>query len=150
MKQRRRVPHPVRVNDPKFRTRQQPAEQTDINGIVERARRGIAPTWINSRKPVYADLTQVPKDLLSAYKKIEAAEEAFISLPAKIRTAMDNNPLNLASWLEDPANREDAEYYGLLVKKEKPTPSPASPNPSSEEPSAPQQGKAKPGKKIEE
>lgn len=150
MKRRIRVTNPLHNHDPKFRTRQQPAEQTDINGIVERAKRGIMPTWINSRTPIYADMTQVPKDLLSAYKKIEAAEEAFMALPAKIRTQMDNSPLNLEAWLKDPANREDAEYYGLIVKKDKPasTPSPASPD--SEEDNAPPPTKKGAAKKIEE
>ena len=130
MKKRRRVTNPTFNHDQKFRTRQQPAEHADINGIVEKARRGIAPTWINSREPIYADMTQVPRDLLSAYQKIEAAETAFMALPAKIRTQMDNSPLNLEAWLSDPENRSEAERYGLIVKKEEPTPSPASPDPS--------------------
>lgn len=103
------------------------------------------PTWLNHRKPIFADMTQVPKDLLTAYQKIDAAEQAFMALPAKLRTSMDNNPLNLEPWLADPANRKEAEFYGLMEKRE-PTPSPASPDPEPEASAAPR----KAGKKIEE
>lgn len=155
MKIRRRVTNPISDQPPKYKTRQQPAEQTDINGIVERARRGITPTWINSRSPIFADMTDVPKDLLTAYQKIESAEEAFMSLPAKIRTQMDNNPLNLESWLSDPANRSDAEFYGLMMKKPEATPSPAEPAPGnhgadSDNTELPRSTKKKVEKKFEE
>jgi len=115
------IPH-----NPAAKTRQEPKASTDINRIVANARKGIAPQWINRRQPIYTDMTQVPKDLLSAYQRIEAAEAAFDALPSEIRHSLDHNPMNLPQWLQNPANRPLAEKYGLI--KEAPTPpSPASP-----------------------
>jgi len=137
MKKRKRSIHLSGFAKANHKTRQEPAGQTNINTIVEKVRRGIAPTWINHRAPIYADMTQVPKDLMSAYQKIQKAEEAFMALPAKIRTSIDNDPRNLESWLKNPENRPMAELHGLIVKQPDPTPSPADPGP-------------KPAKKAEE
>lgn len=112
------------IRSPAAKTRQEPKDSTDINRIVAAARRGIEPTWINRRMPVYADMTDVPKDLTEAYNKIKAAEEAFLSLPSECRRDIDNDPRRLPAWLRDPANRQLAEKHGLL------TPSPASPAPT--------------------
>lgn len=109
------------------KTRQEPKESTDINRIVANARRGIAPTWVNRRAPIYADMTEVPKDLMGAYQKIQAAEAAFDALPSEVRRDLDHNPSNLYGWLKNPANREMAEKHGLITAKA--PPSPASPVP---------------------
>lgn len=75
--------------------RQEPASQTDINEIIRRAKAGESPQWINQRQPVFGDVSELPKDLTSAYSQIERAEEAFYALPAKFRQALDNDPRNL-------------------------------------------------------
>lgn len=102
--------------NPAVRTRQEPKDSTDINKIVSAARRGTMPTWINRRAPIYADMTEVPKDLTQAYMKIQAAREAFDALPSDVRRDIDHDPLRLPQWLHDPKNREIAEKYGLVEK----------------------------------
>lgn len=91
-------------------------DKVNINKIIERARRtGIWPT--PNRSPIYADVSSAPKDLLSAFAVVESAKEAFMTLPAKLRRELNDDPRNLEPWLADEANAEQAEKYGLITPK---------------------------------
>lgn len=92
----RRIYHPK--NSPfasqKAVVQQHLAKEADINTIVERARRGIAPT--NLRSPgVYADVSQMPSDLTEAFAVVDSAWDSFMSLPAKAREELSNDPRRL-------------------------------------------------------
>lgn len=101
--------------EPDQLTRQEPAGQADINEIVRRARAGQNPSWLNHRTPVFADVSELPKDLTEAYVQVQRAEEAFAQLPAKFRAAIDNDPRKLFS-----APKELFEEHGLTLTPDEP------------------------------
>jgi phage internal scaffolding protein len=89
---------------------------SDINALMARyAKTKILPN-LNERQGVYGDFSQATT-LEEAFESVHAAVEAFNSLPAEVRKAMDNDPSKLELWLSDENNQEMAVKYGL---KEKP------------------------------
>lgn len=115
-KQRQRIHHPVSspFASPKAVVQQHMKQESDINQIVERARRGIPPT--NVRSPgVFADVSNTPQDLTAAFSQVESAWEAFNTLPARARDELSNDPRRLAS-----ANADFFIRHGLTVPKEEP------------------------------
>lgn len=93
-------------------TQQQFAEDADINTIVRRF--GLTGELPPARDiPQYGDFTHV-LDYQSALNAVIAADEAFMSLPAQLRSRFDNNPQNLLDFLHDENNREEARTMGLL------------------------------------
>lgn len=127
MRKRIRVTHPTSNPwaSPKAVVQTQFRRETDINQIVERARRGIAPT--NTRVPSYADFSDSPESLTDAFQRVEHALDAFEALPAKARLELNNDPRNLFK-----VDGEFFQRHGLTedVPPEAPTPSPEAPAPA--------------------
>jgi phage internal scaffolding protein len=97
------------------RAQQHHAEECDINTIVKRF--GITGKMpINQSEARYGDFTDAD-DYHTALNKIIAAEDDFMRLPADIRASFDNNPADLIGFLNNPANRDQAEKLGLLSAK---------------------------------
>lgn len=91
---------------------QQFLEESDINTIVERfGLNGEMPA--NVKAPVYGDFTGV-SDFQTAMNVVVAAQESFMSLPAKVRARFSNDPQQLLEFCSDEANREEARALGLL------------------------------------
>lgn len=126
---RRRVYHPGKspFASPKAVVQQHLAKEADINTIVERARRGIAPS--NVRNPgVYRDVSNMPSDLTEAFAVVDSAWDSFMSLPAKAREELGNDPRRLTKAPSDFFVR-----HGLInPPKESPGASPGSPGGSGE------------------
>lgn len=102
--------------EPKHVTQQQFKRECDVNEIVKRAQRGIAPAFLNNREARYGDFSNVPS-LAEAHSLVAAARDAFMELPAALRRELDNDPRNLSQLTQ-----EQAERYKLL--KERPEASP--------------------------
>jgi phage internal scaffolding protein len=80
------------------------------------------------RQGFYADVSEVP-DLTQALNIVQQAQQAFDSLPAKIRYEFHNDPSQLLKFISDPQNKERAIELGLIEKKQQevvPEPSTAS------------------------
>jgi len=93
---------------------QQFAEECDINTIVRRfGLTGELPQ--NLRMPVSGDFTQVG-DFHSAMNLVRQAEEGFMELPGELRARFHHDPGELLSFLDDPANRDEAVKLGLVQK----------------------------------
>lgn len=113
---RRRVTAPVgsKFASPKAVVQQHLAKDADINTIVAKAKRGIAPS--NARGPgVFADVSQMPKDLTEAFALVDQAWDSFSALPAKAREELDNDPRRLV--------KQGPEFFlrhGLMIPKEAP------------------------------
>lgn len=115
-------------------TQQQFVEESDINYIANRyGLTGELPQVLDL--PKYGDFTGV-FDFQTAQNTVRKALEQFMTLPAKLRTRFDNDPNKLLQFMEDPENRDEAEYLGLVNKRNAPTEPPPSPNVSAP-PSAP-------------
>lgn len=83
----------------------------DINTIVSKyLRTGELP---NARQEAYLDLIAVPS-YHDALNGVILAEEAFMALPAEVRTAFDNDPAKLIAEASDVKNRAKFIKLGLI------------------------------------
>lgn len=89
-------------------------EECDINTILQKFNiTGILPEAPLS--PRYGDFTGIG-DYHTALNRVIAAQEEFEALPAQIRARFDNDPAKLIEFLDDEANRPEAEKLGLVDK----------------------------------
>jgi phage internal scaffolding protein len=89
-------------------------EECDINTILQKfSITGILPEAPLS--PRYGDFSGVG-DYHTALNRVIAAQEEFEALPAQIRARFDNDPAKLIEFLDDEANRPEAEQLGLVEK----------------------------------
>lgn len=113
-RERRRVTNPKGsvFASPKAVVQNHFKNQSDINLIVERARKGIMPS--NVRQPgQYLDVSDTAHTLDEAFARVERAWEAFDSLPSGVRAELDNDPRKLLA-----AGKDFYEKHGLLMSKE--------------------------------
>jgi len=114
------------------RTKQSFRAQCDINTIVARARTTGLVEHVNSRPPVYGDVSSIP-DYQSALHVVIQAQDAFAALDSRVRERFHNDPALLMDFVRDPKNRDEAVFLGLVPKPVPPAP-PAPPVVSSTEP----------------
>lgn len=95
-------------------TQQSAKEETDINFIVERAKRGADISHVNPREPMYGDFTVIPRDLRECLVMVKKADEAFMALDASVRKRFDNDSSLMIDFLNDPVNRAEAVKLGLV------------------------------------
>lgn len=92
-------------------TRQSEAAEADINVVMERFMRTGQLPQTNHKQPRYGDAVAMPYD--KALMVVKQAEEAFMSLPAKVRKEFFNDPAELESFLSDSKNDARAVELGL-------------------------------------
>ena len=98
-------------------TRQEFADECDINTIMSRYEQAGAISHVNRAMPVYMDVTAVP-DLRGALDAMREATLAFQSLPAVVRREFDNDPQKFVDFAQDPANLEKMRDWGLAPAAE--------------------------------
>jgi phage internal scaffolding protein len=101
------------LNDEPSRTIQSEKDSCDINLIVSRFKTTGVMTNIAKGMPQYGDYSEVI-DYQSALNVVNAAEDAFMALPATVRKRFANDPGQMLSFLDDPANRDEAVKLGLV------------------------------------
>lgn len=94
-------------------TRQEFAEECDINTIMKKYDAYLSDPMKSVREPVYIDFTQAPETLLGFMQVIKQAETAFFNLPAVVRREFENDPVQFADFAADPANLEQMREWGL-------------------------------------
>lgn len=100
------------------RTKQQFAEECDINTIVRRFNlTGALPTDV--RVPQYADFEEAI-DFHTSMNAICLAHEAFDQMPSDVRYRFGNDPGVFVDFCNDPANVEEMIKMGLAVKRPDP------------------------------
>lgn len=92
-------------------------KECDVNEIIRKFKRTGQVSHLSHRQGFYADLSDVP-DLMGAFQQVEEARFAFSRLPAELRSRLGNDFRNLELYLRDPANREEAEKFGLLAGRQ--------------------------------
>lgn len=97
------------------RTKQQFKDECDINNIMKKYERNLMLDHVNRYGGQYADVTG-DVDYQTALNTIISAEEAFFSIPAKIRARFENDPQRFLEFVSDPSNREEMGKMGLLKK----------------------------------
>lgn len=101
------------LNDDPSMTQQQFADECDINHIMKRYEKTGEIVHRNSKQGVYADFSEI-KNYHEMMDQVLYAQEAFLTLPAKIRARFRNDPGQLLSFLDDSKNLKEAEELGLL------------------------------------
>lgn len=101
------------------RTQKHQAEGTETRAIVERYRStGI---WSRARiPPSYGDFTNAT-DYQNALNSVREAQEAFDSLPSRVRSRFNNRPEELIRFISDPGNITEAVDLGLIAPKREPS-----------------------------
>lgn len=119
----------------KGRTIQSEAEGCDINRMMATFQRtGQIPQ--STKIPHYGDFSNVV-DFIDAKNLVNEAEILFNSLPANVRTRFKNNPAEFLEFMNDEANKEEAEELGLIREPESdPEPTPSEPPETPEAPTA--------------
>ncbi|AXH77030.1 MAG: internal scaffolding protein [Microviridae sp.] len=105
-------------------TRQEFADDCDINIIMARYETTGVISHLNPAPPRYLDLTNVP-DLATALLVMNDAEAAFMTLPAKVRREFDNDPVKFVEFAEKGENLAQMREWGLAP------PAPVAPEPVS-------------------
>lgn len=136
------IPHPGIVCEGPSLTRQEFAEECDINNIMAKYETtGVINHW-NKVAPEYLDLSEGVPDLQAAMDVLQRAEAAFMTLPARTRLEFENDPKRFVAFAEDSANIQQMRDWGLAppapVVSVAITPAPgASPSTPAGEPGSP-------------
>lgn len=90
-------------------------EEADINVILDRF--GITGQMpVGLRAPTFLDFDGV-FDFRSAVEAIGMAEDAFMSMPARVRARFDNDPQKFVEFCSNDANAKEMEELGLTKEK---------------------------------
>lgn len=107
----------VRIIFPdKDRTKQQFKSESDVNNIVAKFRKTGLIDFVNRRSAQYADVSGL--QFQSAMDLVARANTLFHELPANIRDRFQNSPAQFFDFVNNPANREEAEALGVVKPKE--------------------------------
>lgn len=109
-------PVDLEFNEPS-RTRQEFADECDINVLMEKFEATGVVSHVNQRTAFHMDVTEVP-DLQVALDTVRAAQEAFMTLPARARAEFDNDAVRFVAYAQDPENSEQMVKWGLAVYPE--------------------------------
>lgn len=110
-------------------TKQAFKDECDINRIVQNYDvDGVLMQHVNPRHGVFMDVSEV-SDYRGAIEQVRAADEFFMTLPAKVRDAFENDVAAFLDAVTDPSQRERLEGLGVLPKAapEAAEPPPAAP-----------------------
>lgn len=128
--------NPVSVAVGPSLTRQEFAEECDINSLMKRYE--TYGTSVNGLRPdaqvagMYVDFCEMPNNLLDYLAMVKSAEQAFMTLPAGVRREFDNDPVGFVDFASNPDNIEQMRDWGLAP----PAKTPEMPAGSSQAPAA--------------
>lgn len=97
--------------------RQEFRDQCDINNILKQFKKTGIISHINAQREQgsYEDLPD-PMEYQDALNAVLEAQEAFSTLPSKVRTRFDNDPAKFLEFMSDPRNQEEAYDLGLAER----------------------------------
>lgn len=98
-------------------TKQSFKDECDVNNIMKKFEKTGLLTHTTKYQGKYADFTKVT-DYQSALNTVIEANDAFDSLPSKLRARFANDPAEFLAFVENPNNREEAKKLGLLKPEE--------------------------------
>lgn len=88
------------------------ADEADINNIMRRYEKTGTIPVPSGVEPRYLDCTDLPS-YQDAMNLLNAASEAFMSLPSRVRAEFENDPGRFVAFAEDPENLEQMRLWGL-------------------------------------
>ncbi len=95
-------------------TKQSFKSECDVNVVVRNHAQTGMWAHLNPAQPTYGDFTQAT-GLMEAEELMNAAQEQFDQLPAEVRSACRNNPIELLQRLASPADAQVLVDLGLPV-----------------------------------
>lgn len=101
-------------------TKQSFKDECDVNVVVRNHAQTGMWAHLNPLAPSYGDFSQAA-DLQTALRLVEEAQADFDQLPASVRSACRNNPVELLQHLADPAAAKALVDLGLPVETTSPT-----------------------------
>jgi phage internal scaffolding protein len=100
------------INDEPSLTQQQFKDECDINNIIRNyTQTGELP--LSNRVGQFLDVSHIT-DYQTALHTVMEAEQAFLQIPANIRTRFENSPQQLVDFLYDSKNKDEAIKLGLI------------------------------------
>lgn len=102
-------------------TRQEFAEECDINTIMQRYEAGGAVSHVNRHEPIYLDTTLYP-GLQASMDLFRQAAKEFNALPAKVRREFDNDPQKFVDFASKEENLPKMREWGLAEPEKVPDP----------------------------
>lgn len=93
-------------------TMQEFADECDINVLMSRYEKTGVLNHFARNQPSYIDLSEMP-DLHEALSMLDAAQSAFMTLPAHIRREFDNSPAEFVKFAQDEKNVDKMREWGL-------------------------------------
>ncbi|WNK14775.1 MAG: internal scaffolding protein [Microvirus sp.] len=111
-----RNPNRLRVGldtGPDSLTKQSCKSECDINNIIKQYQKTGILTHTTPYQPLYTELPP-STDYQDALNTIIQAEDAFNTLPAKVRDHFKNDPASFLAGLSDPALRPQLEEWGVF------------------------------------
>lgn len=95
-------------------TKQASRDECDINQIMRRYQKTGIVEHVNKYQGRYGDFLQVT-DYQTALNQVQAANDAFMSLPSSVRSRFDNDPAKFLEFMENPLNQAEMIKLGLAV-----------------------------------
>lgn len=107
-------PHTGEVSYPPSMTKQSHKDECDINNIIKQYKVTGMVTHIsaNARQGAYQDLP-APIEFQEALNIVAQAEQAFATLPSKVRDRFQNDPEAFLAFTSDPRNAKEMADLGL-------------------------------------
>lgn len=104
-------------------TRQEFADECDINKIMASYEKTGVISHQNQRQPLYLDLENVP-DLAEAMQIVDTAKTAFMTLPANVRREFDNDPVQFVQYVQNGDDEALKRLREWGLAEPEPTPEP--------------------------
>ena len=98
--------------NPIYMTEQSHKAQCDINKIIAKYNKTGLITHVSTIKAEFGDVPMV--DYKEMQDRLVRMKTEFDRLPYQIKKRFGNNPYNLIAFMEDSANRKEAEELGLI------------------------------------
>jgi len=98
------------------RTKQSHKDECDINKILIKYQKTGLLEFVNKNQPQYGDFSGF--DFMNAMNTVAKASEMFDQLPAAVRKRFNNEPGEFMTFVDDPANTDEAIRLGLATKRE--------------------------------
>jgi len=109
----------VTINNEPSMTQVADASETNINVIMAKYQKGGTLPRVLT-EPLFGDFTN-ELDYRQAVETVNAAHEAFMEIPAKIRAQFGNDPNEFIKFCANPENKQELLKMGLTDPPKAPT-----------------------------
>lgn len=113
--------HTGELSVPPSMTKQEFVRECDINNVIKQYKTHGMLNHINAKaaQGAYTDLPD-SVDFQESLHIIMVAENAFMTLPAKVRDRFGQDPAEFLAFLNNPDNADEARKLGILKPQEEP------------------------------